>query len=262
MCGEKGHCGQSVRKRLAQIAVCTLVVSLLGLDAGPVIAAKPSTPLTVVLKHASSPSYKVRAQAALVLGTSTSDDLRVLKELSALCYDRHRVVRLAAVIALGKLGDARSVSALSDALHDEDVRVVRRAKRSVSQLVQRLSQSKVAFKDRQWNFRIRHLSQDAKFKDHVMRMLLERENIDVGAAVAIDVTAPGVKWPIELDLSGQFTKMTADTAVFALTLAFRHGGHVIQRFEPFTVTGDSVDKMLKAPAKIVVGQVIKFLGAS
>ena len=95
-----------------------------------------------------------------------------------------------------------------------------------------------------------------------MRMLLERENIDVGAEVTIDVTAPGAKSPIGLDLSGQFTKMAADTAVFALTLAFRHGGHVIQRFEPFTITGDSVDKMLQATAKTVVAQVLKFIGTS
>ncbi len=237
-------------------SVAVLLFSLLA------TAETSKTPLSVLLDYSRSPSYKVRAQAALVFGTMPTGDLKVLNALTRLVYDKHRVVRASAVMALGKFDDVRSLGALSDALHDDDIRVARLAARATGRLVRSFRHHRLGFSERHWNIRIKHLGKDARFKDHVMQELLEYDNIDIGSAIPFEEDTPGSQWPIELDLRGRFLSMTSSKASLSLTLAFQHGGHVVKELRPIRVRGKTVDAMLKRAAEMTVKRLLKFLGGA
>lgn len=221
-----------------------------------------STSLEVVLQYAKSPSFKVRAQAAMVLGTLSDESGKVLKALTRLLYDKHRVVRAAAVLAVGKFGDIRSISALSDVLHDEDIHVTSLAERTVGKLVRLFKIKRVDFSKRRWVFRIQHFSRDILFKEYVMSSLLEHDNIEVGVTVPFDETEDADSWPIELELRGKLLALSTKRLKLQMVLAFRHGGHVIKKWQSIRVGGKSREEVLKNGAGAAVTKVLAYLGAN
>jgi len=220
-----------------------------------------NTALDVVLEYSKSPSFKVRAQSAMVLGTLKEDNGVVLKALVRLLYDKHRVVRAAAVLAVGKFGDVRAISALSDVLHDEDIRVMRFAEQTTAKLVRLFRIRRPKFSTRRWAFRIRHMGSDAQFKDHIMNALLAYDRIDVGDVVPFDESNASAHWPVELELRGKFLSMSSKRLKMRMVLAFRHGGHVIKTWQSIQVRGDSKEALLKNAANTAVGKVLTYLEA-
>src|SRR4051812_12972994 len=79
------------------------------------------------------PSYKVRVQAALVLGKLA--DARAVPALSqALMKDDNETVRGVSAASLGYLGDRTAAGALKAALNDKSSFVVAQAKKALSML--------------------------------------------------------------------------------------------------------------------------------
>ncbi|MBI5480449.1 MAG: HEAT repeat domain-containing protein [Deltaproteobacteria bacterium] len=81
---------------------------------------------------ASDPSYKVRVQAALVLGKL--GDKRAVPHLIKALKDSHPTVRAVSCGALGRLGDASAVNSLKEAAKDEESMVRQAAEKALQQL--------------------------------------------------------------------------------------------------------------------------------
>jgi hypothetical protein len=81
-----------------------------------------------------SSQFRVRAQAALALGSSTPDERAISALAYALRKDDHPAVRAASASALERLRATNQLAALKDAQRDEDKAVRAAAKRAVEEL--------------------------------------------------------------------------------------------------------------------------------
>ena len=96
--------------------LCSVIILFLLLFAYQAYALKQFETLVQRLK--SSPNFKVRIQAALLLGKSGEE--RALEPLIAALNDEHYTVRGAAAIGIGQIGNVTSVETLLTSLTDEE----------------------------------------------------------------------------------------------------------------------------------------------
>lgn len=88
------------------------------------------------------PSYKVRVQAALVLGKLA--DRRAVPALIQALRDENESVRGVAAGALGRIGDRSAANALLEATHDSSQFVQIEAKRALAQVANATTQPQIA----------------------------------------------------------------------------------------------------------------------
>jgi hypothetical protein len=215
-----------------------------------------------------SPSFKIRAQTAIVLGKHKKHAHRVSGALIRALKDVHRTVRGAAASSLGRLGAVEALAALSEARGDEDQRVSEIASKAIDRVIKSFVKSRGRFSDNQYNFTIAGLSGGVEgghlvgqFKDGVMRQLLEHQNVDVGGSAAFAGEDTRTKPPVRLDLSGRILKIDKKNCSLALTLALRPGGYVVSQWKQISASGtsevDALGKAVQAGTRKVLG----FLGA-
>lgn len=209
----------------------------------------------------SSPVFKVRAAAALSLGGRKKDTGRVLKPLTAALKDRHRAVRAAAALALGKLGAPGAIPALSEAMGDDDTRVSDLSRKSLDRVVKAFVKNRGRFADNNYAFRIRNLTTDGEFKDEVMVSLLKHKNVEVGTRHAFDDKASASRQTVELDLSGRFVDIGDKKGTLSLTLSLNPGGYVVTRWKRITARGASRKEVLARAARVAATRVLAYLGA-
>lgn len=240
-----------------------LLIALVPLTTARTAHADRVDDLIALLSRA--PIFKVRAQAALALGTQRRAATRTVGPLSTALRDRHRAVRAAAALALGNLGAVESLSALSDAMSDEDMTVARAAKRSLERVVKAFASNRGRFQDRRWHFFVQGLRTEARFKDLVIEALMGYDNIEIGASASFDdEEAEGAAEPapaVQLDLSGEIVNITGSKATLQLTLSLREGGYVVTRWERIVARGATRDDVLANTANIAVRRVLAYLGA-
>ena len=205
-----------------------------------------------------SDNFKVRAQAALALGGQGTERDRVVRPLVRALRDEHRVVRTAASIALGKLGEITTVPALAELVGDEDRTVADVARKATESIVSAFLAARGRFDDRRWAIHVSKLNGDLSFKDQVVERLLERKNVDVGATMAFE--EEGAPLAAELELVGEFVELSSSRGTLRLTLALKGGGAVLCRWDRLEARGTSRDDVMKTAAGLVASRVLGFLG--
>ncbi len=124
-----------MRRPWARLATALRGAVLLGLGLGLVLGATPAFAdrMDDLVKSLSSdPSYKVRVQAALVLGKLK--DARAIPALSQALRDQDATVRGTAASALGQIGNAAARDALEGAAQDVDGFVRGQAQKALAML--------------------------------------------------------------------------------------------------------------------------------
>jgi hypothetical protein len=225
-------------------------------------------PVESTLELIRSPAYKVRVRSALILGKIGRDSGRAVDALLKAVGDRHRAVRAAAAMALGKLGDPSALEVLSNAVGDDDMRVSSAARKAVTSVVKHFVKRRGRFSENRYSFTIGGLGssqsreREVQLKDAVMEGLIAHENIDVGSTHVDYSQSKQDKTPgVLLDLSGQIVGVSTKKCTLALTLALRPGGHVVKRWKSIVARGKSEDDAVVKAAKIGTKRVLKFLGA-
>jgi len=216
-----------------------------------------------------SPSFKVRVQTVLVLGTQTQQKNRVVQPLIRSLKDRHRAVRAASAIALGRLGDVSSLPGLSEALEDDDRNVVQSATKAMKRVVDAFVKSRGPFRDSRYNITIAGLRDSTgngytgTLKDAVLESLLnlELENLTVGADASFESgDNKAAKSLVELDLSGQIVTMSEKKCTLKVVLALRSGGFVVHTWKGIQGRGKTMDEALQAAVSKATKQLMRFLG--
>jgi len=209
-----------------------------------------------------APVYKARVGACLALGTQKKQAARVVGPLTAALKDRHRAVRAACAMALGKLGAVEAVAALSEVMTDEDMTVARVARTSLQQVIRAFVKNRGRFEDRRFNLYVQGLTTDGTFKELVMERLLPYKNVAVGGGFDFDGAGDSQEAPaIGLDLSGEFSSEPSTRAQLKLTLSLRKGGYVITSWKRLSARGKTREEALKGLATQAVGRVLGYLGA-
>ena len=222
----------------------------------PARADKIDTAITLL----KSPAFKIRAQAALALGGQRNSAQRIIRPLIGALKDSHRAVRASAAIALGKLGEPGSISALSEAVTDDDMTVSKVSRKALKKVVRDFVQKR-GFEERRFTFTIQALTLNSAFKDHVMEGLMAYQNVDVGSTFDFDDRNGTAMPSVELDISGHLVSVSDNAATVQVTLALQRGGHVVTQFEKITAHGKTREETLAKTASSAVGQVLGFLGA-
>jgi len=215
-------------------------------------------------------SFKVRVQAALLLGTQTKLANRAVPPLVKGLGDRHRAVRAACAMALGRLGEVAALPALSAALEDDDRTVVRSAKDAMGKVVKSFVRNRGPFTQTHYNITIAGL-RDATgngytgaFKDTALETLLNLDlvNLTVGAGASFDEgeTKRVPTRRVELDLSGDIVSLSAKRCTLKLVLALRPGGYVIHSWKAITGKGKTMEEALRTAANAAVQRLLHFLG--
>ena len=216
-----------------------------------------------------SPSFKVRVQTALVLGAQTKHRARVVKPLVRLLRDRHRSVRTASALALGRLGDVSALLPLSEALEDDDRNVVKTATKSMKKIVDAFVKTRGPFKESHYNLTIAGLRDmsgngvTGDFKDAVLEGLLalELENLSVGADASFGSDDEKAKLSqVKLDVSGQVVSLSEKKCTLKIVLALRSGGFVVHTWDKIPGRGKSMDEALKAAVSNAIKKLMRFLG--
>lgn len=125
------------RLLLLAVSVVSLSRPAAAADAPPASAAPGLAPEARTRLHealAGAESFKVRLQAALVLGRRGDAALDLEALTAALRHDDHYTVRGAAALALGHLGSPEAVEPLLDALDDPEAFVRKGAREAVGRL--------------------------------------------------------------------------------------------------------------------------------
>jgi len=212
-----------------------------------------------------SPAFKIRAQAALVLGQFKGKP-RVVKPLIRALKDPHRAVRGAAAIALGRLGAPGSLKALDDAVMDDDIRVTQLARKAKDRIVKSFVKNRGRFKDNTYNFTIANWRSNVEIdyaamnqlKERVMVAFLRHSNITVGVmALGKEKISPDVR----LDLSGRIVGLSSKKCTLDMTLALRPGGYVVYTWKKVIGKGQTRPQAVAKAADVGAKKVLRFLGA-
>lgn len=203
-----------------------------------------------------SPNFKVRAQAALVLGVQKQPE-RVVRPLLTALGDENRAVRAAAAMALGRLGELAAVGALARVALDPDRTVAEIARRSTETLLAAFLASRGRDTSRHYVLDVARLGTDAELKDKVAERLLAHPRIEVGATMAFD----GEEGPlaVELELRADEVMVSDSAGRVRLKLGLK-SGRVLTDLGLVTVSGTSREGVLDALAQRLEGQVLAFLG--
>ena len=215
-------------------------------------------------------SFKVRVQAALLLGTQKQQANRVVPPLVRGLRDRHRAVRAACAMALGRLGEVAALPALSSALEDDDRTVVRSAKDAMEKVVKSFVRNRGPFKATHYNVTIAGL-RDATgngytgiLKDTTLETLLNLDltNLTVGSGASFDEeeTKKTPTRRVDLDLSGDIVSLSEKRCTLKLVLALRPGGYVIHSWKVITGKGKTMDEALRVAVDAAIQQFLRFLG--
>ncbi len=216
-----------------------------------------------------SPSFKVRVQTALVLGTKTKHRARVVKPLIRLLGDRHRAVRTASAMALGRLGDVSALPALSSAQEDDDRNVVNAATKAMKKVVEAFVKSRGPFENSRYNLTIAGLRDmsgngyTGEFKDAALEGLLalELDNLSVGADASFGSDDEKSKLPlVNLDYSGQIVMMSEKKCTLKIVLALRSGGFVVHTWDKIQGRGKTMDEALGSAVSNAIKKLMRFLG--
>ncbi len=239
---------------MQKLLVISLVVSLF-----PCAAAADKLDNAISLLKV--PVFKVRAQAALALGSRRAEAKRVVGPLTQALEDPHRAVRAAAAIALGKLTAIEAASALSDAMSDDDRVVARMARKSLDRVLQAFVRNRGRFEERRFNFYVAGLRADGRFKDLVIERLLKHDNVNVGVTADFSKDSKDPPPVVDLALRGEMTRIDGQRAHLKLTLALRKGGYVLTSWKRVVAIGKTRDDVLANAAQLAVGRVLGYLGA-
>ena len=215
-------------------------------------------------------SFKVRVQAALLLGTQKKQANRVVPPLVKRLQDRHHAVRAACAMALGQLGEVAALPALSTALEDDDRTVVRSAKSAMEKVVKSFVRNRGPFTQTHYNITIAGL-RDATgngytgtLKDTTLETLLNLDlaNLTVGAGASFDEeeTEKVRTRRVELDLSGDIVSLSEKRCRLKLVLALRPGGYVIHSWKAITGKGKTMEEALRVAVDAAIRQLLRFLG--
>ncbi|MBT9554446.1 MAG: HEAT repeat domain-containing protein [Myxococcales bacterium] len=209
-----------------------------------------------------SPNFKVRAQATLALGAQSRHSLRVARPLVGMLGDAHPAVRVAAAMALGKLGDVTTVPALVPLFDGDDRSLADVARRSTERIVAAFLAAPERFADRPKAVHVARLGQDPHFKDRVVERLLAKD-IEVGER--FDFVAPdeaATPLGVQLELIGELVSLSDDRGTLRVTLALRPGGATLTQWTNLNVVGTSRDDVLDAAATLLVKTLLAYLGGS
>ena len=217
-------------------------------------------------------SFKVRVQAALILGTERKHPQRVLSPLSAALRDRHRAVRAAAAMALGRLGNPEALSALDKASADHDRTVQQHVQKAINRIVKGFRRSLGRFDNNRFLFGVRFFKSppgkgggDA-LTEALMRHLDEHtktiKNVDFRANLSFEDsdTEKDVRRIANLDLSGRIVAISPKKCTIQLILSLYPSGYVVKKWGGIKASGkiqkEAIERVSKAGWKKVLG----FLG--
>lgn len=125
--------------RLRRLAIVVMVSALLSAGVAPLLAHADARTDYLVRLLRTSDAFRVRAQAALSLG-SVSPEPQVVEALSGALGDDSPAVRAAAAASLERLGDPSALPALRAASNDRE-RAVADAARSAVRALERVARS-------------------------------------------------------------------------------------------------------------------------
>jgi len=209
-----------------------------------------------------SSNFKVRAQAALALGAQSRSSVRVGRPLVGMLDDPHPAVRVAAAMALGKLGDVTTVPALVPLFDGADRSLAEVARRSTERIVAAFLAAPKRFADRPKAVDVARLGQDPHFKDRVVERLLATD-IEVGERFDFDADDDrATTLGLQLELIGELVSLSDDRGTLRVTLALRPGGATLTRWTNLSVRGTSRDDVLDAAAALLVKTLLAYLGGS
>ncbi len=224
--------------------------------AGVALAEGPgNTALDNTVALLRSPNFKVRAQAALVLGVQ-KDVNRVIRPLMGALADDTRAVRAAAAMALGRLGELCAVGPLARVALDPDRTVAEIARRSTETLVAAFLATRGRDTGRHYVLDVARLGNDAELKDRVAERLLAHPRIEVGATMAFDESEGPLA--VELELRADVT--VSDSAGRVRLVLGLPSGRVLSELDTVAVTGPNRESVLDALARGLERQILAFLG--
>jgi hypothetical protein len=232
----------------------------------------------------SDPSYKVRVQAALVLGKL--GDKRAVPALQKALKDSNPSVRGVACSSLGRIGDPAAIPALKDATKDEEYFVRQAAEKALSQLsaTTQVSPGKAKF-----YLNIGGVANKAKsggpdasrmVRDVLVRELVKTPNVTLGwdGGGPPDATAlkkrkmtgyylDGSIVRLSTTPSGSFSEVSCDLKMFIATwpaksmIMFTTGGAAVQSGSSPKAEDAARKDCLEAAAQAVHQNVVTFLQA-
>ncbi len=214
-----------------------------------------------------SPLPNLRAQTALALGTRKEHVQRVLPALKKALSDRHPTVRVAASLALGRLGAIEAVDDLVGAVRGEDRIVADAARRSLDKIISGFVSDPERSAGRRFALDVRGAG-DAdvmllrRFTALASESLLGRDGIDVGESHDFDDAAPrknGAR-PVALALRGEVMTLSTARTVLRLELTISALGLVLKEWRVVGSSKATADDALAQAVRSGVGQVVAFLG--